>query len=580
MSKDIEINEPAFEDFNNYVECVLKDFKVPGMAVAIIKGDQIIHSKGYGTRNMQEELTVDSETVFAIGSASKAFTTMAMGILADRGDMDWDTQVREYMPTFKLHDPFASERMTPRDLVCHRSGLPRHDLMWYNSSLNRKDIFDRLRYLEPNKDFRTAWQYQNLMYLTAGYLVEKISGLTWEEFTQKEVFGRIGMERSNFSVEKSKEMDNYSLPYREEEDTVEEIPFRNIDTVGPAGSINSCLTDMANWVKLHLNGKVGSEEIISKAQLGEMHAPTMVIPSGFMGMEEYKELSQGIYGLGWFVQYYRGHKMVHHGGNIDGFSSLISFLPDENCGVVVLTNMNGTMSIMAITLSIYDRLLGLDSVDWKGRWLEQKRKMKEAQEKGKAKTETKKVKDTKPSHSLDAYVGDYQHPAYGIFRVEFTGEKLTALYNNLDMAVGHYHYDIFEAVPEELSEARLPLTFYTDMQGNISSLSVPFEPNVKDIVFKRVADESMKEKTFLEKFLGKYEIDGRVAEVILKGDDTLAVNVPGMPEAELEPYQGTEFVMKEMSIVRIEFALDERGEVSGFDLSQPGGVFTAKKIVS
>jgi CubicO group peptidase (beta-lactamase class C family) len=579
MSKEIfPQNDPAFEGFDTNVEKVIKDFSVPGMAVAVIKDDQVYLAKGYGLKDVENQKPVDVETVFAIGSSSKAFTTMTLAILADRGEMKWDTPVKEYMPDFRLFDLFATEHMTPRDLVCHRSGLPRHDLMWYNSPLKRKEIYDRLRYLEPNKDFRAAWQYQNLMFLTAGYLVERISGKTWEEFTQKEVFDRMGMTHSNFSVEVSKQIDNYALPYREEDEKVKLIPFRNIDTVGPAGSINSDIMDMAKWVILHLNGKLGDEEIVSEAQLTELHAPTMVMPPGFMGMNEYKELSESSYGLGWFVQYYRGHKIVHHGGNIDGFSALVSFLPDEKFGVVTLTNLDGNMATMAVTLNIYDRLLGLDQIDWRERWLKQKTKAKEAQEKGKEKAEVKKVQDTKPSHALSAYAGQYQHPGYGVIKFELNDDHLVAEANNLKMNLKHYHYDSFEAELEEMPDARLPVSFLTDFQGNIAEVSIPLEPNVKNIVFSRLPDQTMREKSFLEKFVGRYELDGNFANVVLKGEDTLAISVPGMPETELEPYQGTEFTLKGLSIVRIEFLVNGEGVVEGLDISQPGGVLKAKKI--
>ncbi|MEW5901563.1 MAG: serine hydrolase domain-containing protein, partial [Acidobacteriota bacterium] len=182
----------------------MAEWKVPGMAVAIVKDGQVILAEGYGLKDVKNNLKVTPQTIFAIGSSSKAFTATAMGILTDDGKLDWDKPVREYLPSFKLWDLFASERMTPRDLVCHRSGLPRHDVMWYNSPLSRKELFDRIQYLKPNKDFRANFQYQNLMFMTAGYLVGQLSGSTWEEFTKKKIFEPLGMNDSNFSVEESK----------------------------------------------------------------------------------------------------------------------------------------------------------------------------------------------------------------------------------------------------------------------------------------------------------------------------------------------------------------------------------------
>ena len=160
------------EGFPNFVEKARKALKVQGTAIAVIKDNEVVHCQGYGLRDVKNNLPVDADTIFAIGSSSKAFTTLGMGILVDQGKLDWDKPVREYIPTFKLYDAFATDRMTPRDLVCHRSGLPRHDLMWYGTAKSRKELLDRLQYLEPNRDFRTYLQYQNLMFMTAGYLIE------------------------------------------------------------------------------------------------------------------------------------------------------------------------------------------------------------------------------------------------------------------------------------------------------------------------------------------------------------------------------------------------------------------------
>ena len=579
MSKDIQIKDPAFADFSEYVEKALKGFNVPGMAVAIVKDDQVIHSMGYGFRDVKNDQKVDSETLFAIGSSSKAFTALCLGILVDQGKLDWETPVREYMPDFKLFDPVATEKMTPKDLLCHRSGLPRHDLMWYNSPLTRKEIYDRMRFLEPNKDFRSTWQYQNLMFMTAGYLIEVVSGMTWEEFTQKEIFDKIGMSSSNFSVEDTKKQVNYSLPYDLEGDEIKELDFRNIDAVGPAGSINSSLVDMVNWVKLHLSEKVSEEDVISESQLNEMHIPAMAMPPGFFDEGEFKaELGDLNYGLGWFMQSYRGYKLIHHGGNIDGFSAFVSFMPQEKLGVVVLTNLNGNASGMSVCFNAYDRLLGLESIDWNERWLELTKKRKEAAKQGEEKTESKKVQGTKPSHDLEAYAGNYTHPGYGPFTITLEDGQLTGTFNSLEMRLEHYHYDIFESVLDAF-EMRLPVFFTTDFQGNIASFSIPLEPQVKNIVFTRTADESMRAKAFLEKFVGKYEMDGKTAVVSLKGEGTLTLAVPAMPEFELVPYQGTEFYVKDMDVVRIEFKYDEAGEkVVGLDLTQPGAAFEAKKI--
>ncbi|MCL4560146.1 MAG: serine hydrolase [Chloroflexi bacterium] len=569
---------PELSGFNEYIHKSMQALKVQGAAIGIVKDNQVVHLQGYGLRDVKQQLPVDADTVFAIGSASKAFTALCLGLLVDQGKLEWDKPVREYLPTFKLHDPFATERMTPRDLVCHRSGLPRHDLMWYGTPKTRQELVDRLQYLEPNKDFRTYLQYQNLMFMTAGYLVELVSGKTWEEFTRQEILERLGMNRSSLSVEGIIGAENVSLPYHEKKNKVEEMPYRNIDTVGPAGSINSSLNDMLRWLMLHMNdGKAGETQLISKAGIDETHTPQMVVTGAFFGsIEKYPEYgAPGSYGMGWFINTYQGRKMIHHGGNIDGFSSLVSFMPQEKLGVVVLTNMNGTSLPFLSTFNAYDRLLGLKPVPWLERVKKEEKEAKAALKAGKAKSEVKKVRGTRPSHPLQAYTGQYEHPGYGVITIRKEEAGLAAEYNGLEFDLKHYHYDIFELKYEQL-ELSLKVSFATDVQGAIASFSAPLEPSVKDIVFTRIPEQQMSEKGFLERFAGDYDLMGRDLTVSLRKDTTLFAVISGQPELELAPYQGTTFKVKNIPAISLEFKLED-GKVAAVEIDQMGAVFTAKK---
>jgi len=566
------------DGFASFIEKARKALKVQGTAIAVIKDNEVIHCQGYGLRDVKNDLPVDADTIFAIGSSSKAFTTLALGILVDQGKLEWDRPVREYIPTFKLHDAFATDRMTPRDLVSHRSGLPRHDLMWYGTSKSRKEILSRLQYLEPNKDFRTYLQYQNLMFMTAGYLVEVVSGKTWEEFSLAEIFHKLGMARSNFSVEDTKKMENYALPYREEKKKVKEIPFRNIDTIGPAGSINSSLNDMIQWALLHLNdGKVGDTQLITKANIDETHLPNMVVTGSFFGsIEKHPEFGgPGSYGLGWFINTYQGRKLIHHGGNIDGFTAMVSFMPQEKLGVVVLTNMSGSGFPFVTIFNAYDRLLGLKPTPWLERVQKEEKEGEAALKAGKAKAEAKKVRGTRPSHALEAYTGQYEHPGYGVLAVSMGEKGLLAEFNGLKFPLKHYHYDIFEMVYEQF-EITLKASFATDVKGTISSISAPFEPSVKDIVFTRIPDQKMSEKSFLEQFTGVYDVLDQDLVVSLRNESVLFAVLPGQPEVELVPYQGTTFNVKNMPAIALEFKLVD-DKVTAVEIDQMGTVLSANK---
>ncbi len=503
-----------------------------------------------------------------------------MGILVDEGKLEWDRPLRDYLPTFKLYDHLASERMTPRDLITHRSGLPRHDLMWYNSAFTRQEIFDRLQYLTPSKDFRTYFQYQNLMYMTAGYLVGELAGSSWEKFVQERILGPLGMTASNFSVRESQQASDFALPYTKKDDEVKEIPFRNIDAVGPAGSINSSVTDMANWLLLHLGqGRYKERQIISKGNLSQMHTPQMVIQEAVRSsavFSKYDELGHESYGLGWFVQPYRGQNLIHHGGHIDGFSALASFMPQRGIGVVVLTNLGGHLLPTIVTYNVYDRLLGLDEVSWRQRIKEEVDKLVEAAAKAKEKSATDRQLETHPSHRLEDYTGEFVHPGYGVIAIVMKDDRLEVTYSSMPFPLEHYHYDIFE-MTYELFDMRMKVSFFTDVKGNISRLSIPMEPAVEEAVFARIPERCLTEKSFLERFTGEYELFDKSVIVSLKGENTLVLSIPHQPDYELAPYQGAEFTLKGLHGFSVEFKHDETGVVTEAVFTQPNAVFTARK---
>lgn len=470
----------------------METWNVPGAAVAVIEGDEVIFSEGVGVRNMDSPEPITPQTVFAIGSSTKAFVTYGLGLLADEGKLDWDKPVREYIPTFKMFDPFAAQHMTARDLVSHRSGLPRHDLAWYGTKRSRWELFDSLGYFEPNKTFRSTFQYQNLMYMAAGCLIEQISGMSWEAFTRKHIFKPLGMQSSSLSVSDSQKMDDFALPHALRDDKLSVIPFRQIDAIGPAGSINSNIEDMAKWVRLHLGkGEFEGERLISAEQITQMHRPQMVILSmpGSDIINSHPELGPSDYGLGWFVQRFRGRPWVHHGGAIDGFNAYVSMLPADNIGVVVLCNKGGTMFSSILAMYIYDRMLELPEIDWSDQLKPEVDKLYGMQKEGAKQMEEIRHADTTPSHPLKNYTGVYHHPGYGVFTIRLKSGALYGNYNSFNSEMDHFHYDTFTLRLEDLPGG-LPVTFQNDIMGNISQISVPMEPNAPAILFRRQQEDA------------------------------------------------------------------------------------------
>lgn len=578
-SASSSIGDPSLNGVDEFITSVMKEWKVPGLAVAVVKDGKIILSKGYGYRDVEKGLAVTPRTLFAIGSISKSFTVTLLSMLADDGKLDWDEPLRTYMPDFQLHDPVATLHMTPRDLVTHRSGLPRHDGLWYGSDLTRKQMYERLRYLESSKGFRAAYQYNNLMFMTAGLLAERLGGSRWEDLVRQRILQPLGMSRSNFTVNDSQKADDFALPYLSDKDVVKPIPFRNIDEIGPAGSINSSVEEMIRYVQFHIGkGREGDRQLLSERGAEQMQTPQMAVS----GTIQYDEVGHSSYGLGLAVGAYRGNKVVEHGGGIDGFISFLSFMPGKKIGMIVLSNLAGdNPAPVIVTRNIYDRVLGLDQVDWVARTKTQQEKARKAQEEAKKKNYTPRKEGTSPSHALPDYAGNYEHPAYGRFRIDVDGSGLKASFKHMSFALKHYHYDIFE-VSEGSSPGPNPLlnvkvTFSYNKAGEIDRLAIPLEAAVSDIVFTRAADETLSRKDLLERFVGEYQIEAQTITVALQGQDTLMLTVAGQPTYQLVPVRDTLFNIKGLNGYSVEFKKGESESIVELVLHQPNGSFVAKR---
>ena len=555
----------------------MQEWKVPGLAFGIVKDGKVIYAKGYGFRDFEHKLPVSTDTLFPIGSISKSFTTLAFAMLNDEGKVDWDKPVRTYLPEFQLKDAVATERATPRDLFSHRTGLPRHDIVWYSSDFSRADLVSRLSYLKPNKDFRSVYQYNNLTIMTMGYLEGKMTGLGWEGVIREKIFSPLGMTHSDLSVEDIEKTDNHALPYELKKEVVTQVPFHNIDAVGPAGSINSSVADMSHYLTFQLgDGKYEGKQLVSESNLRLMHSPQTSMPD-LPPAFSFSELGHFSYGLTWVVTAYRGHNLVWHNGGIDGFYALLSLLPDDHMGVVILTNMPGQPSPEILAYNVYDRLLGLDQLPWLARFKElQSKRKKEEEESKKTKTSDKKT-GTHPSHDLKDYVGNYENPGYGLIKVGQKGDALELTINKLGpYLLARYHYDVFQ-IPEDSDTpaAGERFQFHMNKQGDVHSISAALEPALsEDIVFTRAAEKISLE--ILRTLTGEYVLNGMTVTVTLAGD-SLRLTVPGQPPYELVPAHGLTFDVKGMADFSVEFKKGDTGKVAEAVFHQPNGVSTATR---
>ncbi|HJQ68101.1 MAG TPA: serine hydrolase [Blastocatellia bacterium] len=456
------------------MEEALKAWQVPGASLAIVQNDKVVHLKGYGVKEKGSNAPVTPDTLFAIGSTSKAFTTTAMAMLVDEGKINWDDPVRKHIEFFRLSDPLASDQVTLRDIITHRTGLSRHDLLWYRSPWSREETIRRIGYVKLTRPFRSVWQYQNIMYTTAGYVVGVASKSSWEEFVKKRIFDPLGMTGANFSATVAEKAADRASPHVKERDgSVKAIPWFNLDNAGPAGSINAGARDMSRWVRFQLgNGTFEGKRLVSAANLAEMHTPQMVLA---VDPAAYPHTNMMSYGMAWFIHDYHGQHMIAHTGGIDGFRARIVLLPKQNLGIVILTNSSvGTSSAsmhVAATNSIVDLLLGLPKTDWNARYGEQVKNIEAQAAQFEQRREARRQKDTRPSRELASYAGTYEDAAYGKVEVSVEGGALVVEWSRFKAKLDHYHYDTFLAKDESPLDGDM-VVFHLGAGGEVEEVSM------------------------------------------------------------------------------------------------------------
>lgn len=534
--------------FDEYVIKAIRDWEVPGVAIAIVKDDKIVLAKGYGVKKLGDPAPVDERTVFAIGSSSKAFTAASIAMLVDEGKLKWNDPATKYLPGFETYDPYVTRELTIRDLLSHRSGLERGDFLWYGTENDRDEILRRTRFIKPSWSLRSNFGYQNLMFLAAGQIVNKVEGKSWDDFITQRIFKPLGMTSSNTSIRGFKNDSNVASPHARFDDKIEPIAWRNIDNIAPAGSINSNVLDMAQWIRLQLGqGTYQNQRLFSSSAAKEMHTPQTIIPLAGNMAFLYPEAHFLTYGLGWFLSDYRGKKVVEHGGAIDGMRAQVALLPEEKLGVVILTNMNGTPLPHILMYKIFDAYLEENrQKDWSGELL---KTFKALQEQGKAaakKQEESRIKDTRPSLAPEMYAGTYKSDLYGDVKVTNANGKLNIRFGPAFVSeLEHWHYDTFRAKFRGAGETKSFVTFGLNAQGKADLVTLDIAP---DYPFKRVPDAADTKPTVvlseeeLKTFAGTFESKAPPVEVsieIIGGK--LKVVLPGQPAYTLVPVAADRF---------------------------------------
>jgi CubicO group peptidase (beta-lactamase class C family) len=458
-----------------YIESAMRDWQVPGLAIAVVSGDAVLFARGYGTRTIgRADEPVDEHTLFAIASTTKALTAAALGTLVDEGRLRWDDPVTQHLPAFQLHDPYITREITVRDLLTHRSGIARSDQLWIAAPFDRDELLRRARHLPRVASFRAEYGYHNVMYLAAGELAAAVSGRTWDDLVELRIFRPLGMTRSTTRAALVETRDNVATSHIRVDGRPVAVPRRNYDNLGGAGAAFSTVHDLARWVRMHLHGGTfEGTRLLSAATLAELHTPQTIIRIDSVAARMFPSSHLRAYALGWNVQDYHGRKLVHHSGNVNWTRTQIGMLPGEGVGVVVIANLNTSSLQHALMYRVLDAFLGLPPRDWSAEYLVLARRADERAAERRREIEAARIADTLPSHVLEQYTGTYASELFGELRIALEDGRFVLRYAPDYIAdLEHWHHDTFRGNWRRAGSGSAFVTFSLDARARVTSVDV------------------------------------------------------------------------------------------------------------
>lgn len=477
----------AVDAFDAYAAKAVSTWQVPGLAIAIVVGDSVVFAKGYGVRELGRPEPVDSHTRFAIGSTTKAMTSLALLMAADSGVVALDAPVQHYLPTLQLYDPVMTREMTVRDLLTHHTGLPGADQLWYGTDYSIGEIIRRMRFLPPATSFRNSYAYQNVQYAMAGQVLEHVDGAKWADILRARIWEPLGMRETLPTLSATVGQPNVASAHQVIDDTLRVIENRAVDAVAPAGAVWSSVSDMARWMRFVLDsGRVGGKRLVSQARFIDWLAPQSIVPlSDFYPTTTLAGVHRVNYGLGWFLHSYAGDEVAMHTGSIDGMSAMIGLIPSRRMGVYILANRDHAEVRHALLFRAFDLAAGRAPRDWS---TEIKALYDGLDARGRAAQAAfvaARVKGTSPSLALDRYVGEYADSLNGTVRVTLDGGRLAARWGaGFSGPMEHWHYDTFLTRWSDRRNAPSPVSFVLDASGAVAEL------RVGDMSFGRVASRN------------------------------------------------------------------------------------------
>jgi CubicO group peptidase (beta-lactamase class C family) len=562
------------EGFDAYMEQILKDWNTPGIGVGIVVNDKLVFAKGYGYRDYEKKLPFTPTTLCQIASNSKLFTAVAAGMLVEQGKLTWDNPVRDAVPTIQFYNDQLNNNVTLRDMLSHRTGVTRHDLIWFKSPFTRKQLFEKLKYLEPQQPMRETFLYNNLMFSAVGYIVELKSGKTWEQYVRENIFQPLDMPTSTYTISDMLKHPDHGVPYREKRDSFElyMIPYyEDTEGVAPAGAIISNIDELSHWLIALMNdGKYNGKQVLRPNVLKATMQPAIGLPNALGEALGYWELLNPDYGMGRQTASYRGRLLTFHGGDLPGFHSQVSFLPNDKIGVIVFVIGDHAAPLYnVVSYNVYERLLGMDQTPWSERRLKIRLANKKAGTEARAKAGSDRVPNTKPSHALADYAAEYENPAYGIVKIGLKTDRLDFTFHEFQFPLSHFHYDRFDT-PDDEQYGKFSVNFRTNPQGDIGEAMMSLDE--AEVVFTR-KPEALDPK-LLEKLQGTYLTPAKVKfEVLYQPGTGLSLVFPGGAPQRLIQVKGLQFRTPQSADTIYEFVL-ENGQVKALRERDPSSEFT------
>src|SRR5438094_6205782 len=562
------------QGFDAYMEQTLKDWNTPGVGVGIVVGNKLVFVKGYGYRDYEKKRSCTARTLQPIASNSKLFTAVAAGMLVEEGKLTWDKPIKQSVPEIEFYNDQLNNNVTLHDMLSHRTGVTRHDLIWFKSPFTRKELFERLKYLEPQEPMRETFLYNNLMFAAAGQVIEMKSGKRWEDFVRERIFTPLGMSTTCYTIADMLKQPDYGVPFREKRDSFElyKIPYyEDTEGVAPAGAIISNIDELSHWLIALMNeGKYNGKQVLPASVLKVTLQPAIGLPNTLGEALGFWELLNPAYGMGRQTAAYRGHLLTYHGGDLPGFHSQVSFMPNDKIGVIVLVISDHSAPLYNIvSYNVYERLLGMDQTPWSQRQLQQRLAGKKAGTEARAKAGGDRALNTKPSHSLADYAGDYDNAAYGILKIGLKSDALQFGFHAFEFALSHFHYDRFDT-PDDEQYGKFSVNFRTNPQGDIDGAVISLDQ--AEVVFTRKAETL--DPALLEKLAGGYATPTKVKfEVLYQPGTGLSLSFPGGPPIKLIPVKGLKFRTPQFGDIIYEFVM-ENGKVTALKQRNPSGEFT------